>query len=46
MENCYNCKHMVATQPDIVCHITCSKTDRDFTYGREDDTACKLFEED
>ncbi len=44
--SCFDCKHLVSTQPDIICHIWCDITDRDFTFGKGNSEICERFEED
>ena len=43
---CYNCAHFCSIQPDIICFMWCSETDRDFTFSDENTDICKLFEDD
>lgn len=43
--SCFNCKHVVSTQSDLVTHVRCDKTGRDFTYGKTDTEICELFED-
>ncbi len=44
--NCYDCANMASMQSDVVCHVWCTKTDRDFTFGSENTEICEFFEED
>jgi len=44
--SCFDCKHIISTQPDIICYIGCIKTNRDFTFENENTEICKYFEED
>ena len=45
-QTCYDCAYQCSSELDVVCHIWCSKTDRNFTFGGENDEACELFKKD
>ena len=44
--SCFECKHQVSLQPDIICYTTCDLKGRDWTFGGADSGACELFTED
>lgn len=44
--SCYSCANMMSHTPDVVCHLWCSETDRDWTFGYERDDICSKYEED
>ena len=43
---CMDCVHVCSYQPDVICYIWCSETERDFTFSGENTEPCELFEED
>jgi hypothetical protein len=45
---CLSCEHVCSFQGDgeVVCHVWCSETDRDFTFSGANTVPCELFKEE